>query len=132
MKLITNGALVVDAVRGRGIIAVKGITTSKEQISVMRISDRAVRGIDNISQLFIGTLNNSSGRMALKERIREYLASMEKEGSLVPSTDNTQPAYVIDVFSTQIDFAQGIVRVDVAVRPVRAMDYIYATITVTM
>jgi phage tail sheath protein FI len=98
----------------------------------MRIADRAVRGIKSISELFIGTLNNSSGRMALKERIREYLASMEKEGSLVPSTDGTQPAYVIDVYSTQIDFAQGIVRVDVAVRPVRAMDYIYATITVTM
>lgn len=132
MKLITNGVLVVDAVRGRGIIAVKGITTSKDQISVMRIADRAVRGIKSISELFIGTLNNSSGRMALKERIREYLASMEKEGSLVPSTDGTQPAYLIDVYSTQIDFAQGIVRVDVAVRPVRAMDYIYATVTVTM
>jgi hypothetical protein len=29
-----------------------------------------------------------------------------------------------------MDFAQGIVRVDVAVRPVRAIDYVYATITV--
>lgn len=70
--------------------------------------------------------------MALRERIREYLFSMEKEGSLVPSTDGTQPAYVIDVYSSQIDFAQGVVRVDVAVRPVRAMDYIYATVTVSI
>lgn len=132
MKLLTNGVLVVDAVRGRGLIPVKGITTSKDQISVIRIADRAVRGIKNIADLFIGTLNNASGRMALRERIREFLLSMEKEGSLVPSTDGTQPAFVIDVYSTQIDFAQGIVRVDVAVRPVRAMDYIYATVTVSI
>jgi hypothetical protein len=36
----------------------------------------------------------------------------------------------VDVYSSQLDFAQGIVRVDMAVRPVRAIDYIYATVTV--
>jgi len=36
----------------------------------------------------------------------------------------------VDVYSTQTDFAQGIVRIDIAVRPVRAIDYIYATIRV--
>ena len=40
------------------------------------------------------------------------------------------PAFVVDVYSTQTDFAQGIVRIDIAVRPVRAIDYIYATIRV--
>ena len=39
-------------------------------------------------------------------------------------------AFVVDVYSTQTDFAQGIVRIDIAVRPVRAIDYIYATIRV--
>jgi hypothetical protein len=34
------------------------------------------------------------------------------------------------VYSSQQDFAQGIVRVDLAVRPVRAIDYIYATVLV--
>ncbi len=130
MKLLTNGVLPIDAVKGRGIIAVKGITTSKEQISVMRVADHAVRGIKNIADLFIGTLNNARGRMALRERITEFLIGMEKEGSIVPSTDETQPAFLIDVYSSQIDFAQGIVRVDSAVRPVRAMDYIYATVNV--
>ncbi|NWN33463.1 phage tail sheath protein, partial [Klebsiella michiganensis] len=52
------------------------------------------------------------------------------EGSLVPSTDGTSPAFTVDVYSTQLDFAQGIVRVDIAVRPVRSIDYIYATIRV--
>ena len=130
MKLLTNGILPVDAVRGRGIIVVKGITTSKEQISVMRVADHAVRGIKNVSDNFIGTLNNARGRLALRERLTGFLLSMEKEESLVPSTDGTKPAFLVDVYSSQEDFAQGIVRVDVAVRPVRAMDYIYATLTV--
>jgi len=130
MKLLTNGILTVDAVRGRGIIVVKGITTSKEQISVMRVADRAVRGVKNIADNFIGTLNNSRGRLALKERLREFFVGMEREGSIVPTTDLSQPAFLIDVYSTQADFAQGIVHTDIAVRPVRAMDYIYGMVTV--
>lgn len=70
--------------------------------------------------------------MALRERLTEFLIGMEREGAIVPTTDGQQPAYLVDVYSSQIDFAQGIVRVDEAVRPVRAMDYIYATITVQM
>jgi hypothetical protein len=48
----------------------------------------------------------------------------------VPSTDGSDPAFHVDVYSTQLDFAQGIVRIDIAVRPVRAIDYVYATIRV--
>lgn len=48
----------------------------------------------------------------------------------MPSTDGKEPSFLIDVYSSQMDFSQGIVRVDMAVRPVRAMDYIYATIKV--
>ena len=55
---------------------------------------------------------------------------MEREESIVPSVDGEQPAFLVDVYSSELDFAQGIVRADIAVRPVRAMDYIYATITV--
>jgi hypothetical protein len=130
MKLLNNGILPLDAMKGKGIIVVKGITTSKEQISVMRIADHSVRGVKNIADLFIGTLNNDSGRSALRGNINAFLAGMEREGSLVPSTDGTEPAYLADVYSSQLDFGQGIVRVDIAVRPVRAMDYIYATIKV--
>jgi tail sheath protein len=130
MELLKAGILPVDLHRERGIIVVKGITTTKEQISVTRISDRAVRGVKNVSDNFIGTLNSPGGRIALREKIREFLSSMEKEGALVPSTDLKNPAFMTDVYSSQLDFAQGIVRVDIAVRPVRAMDYIYSTITV--
>lgn len=129
-KLLTAGVLALEAQKGRGIIVVKGISTSKEQISVTRIADHAVRGVKNVSDNFIGTLNSPSGRLALKEKLREFLELMEKEGAIVPSTDLTEPAFIIDVYSSEADFAQGIVRVDMAVRPVRAIDYIYATILV--
>jgi hypothetical protein len=130
MRLLRNGVIPIDAVRGRGIIVVKGISSSKEQISVMRVADHAVRGIKNVADNFIGTLNNARGRMALRERLTEFLIGMEREGSIVPSTDEAQPAFLVNVYSSQSDFAQGIVRVDVAVRPVRAMDYVYAAVTV--
>ncbi len=130
MELIKAGICCLDAIRGRGIVVVKGITTSSEQISVMRVADRAVRGVKNIADNFIGTLNSPGGRMALRERLTEFFISMEREGAIVPSTDLKHPAFLVDVYSSEMDFAQGIVRTDIAVRPVRAMDYIYATITV--
>ena len=55
---------------------------------------------------------------------------MGREEAIVPSTDGKEPAFLVDVYSSQMDFAQGIVRVDLVLRPVRAIDYIYATITV--
>ena len=39
-------------------------------------------------------------------------------------------AFLVDVYGSQTDFAAGILRVDIAVRPVRAIDYVYATIRV--
>lgn len=130
MEFLKAGIIPLEAQRGRGIVIVKGISTSKEQISVMRIADHSVRGVKNISDLFIGTLNSPTGRSALKGKITEFLMRMESEGAIVPSTDGKEPPYLIDVYSTELDFAQGIVRVDIAVRPVRSMDYIYATIKV--
>ena len=129
-QLLNAGIMPVKAMRGRGIVVVKGITTSKEQISVVRTTDHAVRLVKSIGDQFIGTLNNASGRGALKEKLTSVLMRMEMDGALVPSTDGTEPAFIVDVYSTQLDFAQGIVRVDLAVRPVRAIDYIYATVTV--
>jgi len=129
-QLLNAGILPLMAQRGRGIIVVKGITTSKEQISVMRTVDQAVRMVKAIGEQFIGTLNNATGRSALKEKLTEVLIRMEKDGAIVPSTDLTEPSFVVDVYSSQLDFAQGIVRIDLAVRPVRAIDYIYATVVV--
>jgi len=131
-ELLKAGILAIEVQRDRGIIVEKGISTSKEQISVTRVADHAVRGVKNISDNFIGTLNNPTGRSALKEKITEFFIRMTNEGSIVPSTDLKEPPFLVDVYCSELDFAQGIVRVDIAVRPVRAIDYIYATILVEM
>jgi len=55
---------------------------------------------------------------------------MQRDGAIVPSVDGKDPAFAVNVYSTEADFANGIVRIDIAVRPVRAIDYIYATILV--
>ncbi|WP_164013197.1 phage tail sheath C-terminal domain-containing protein [Pyxidicoccus trucidator] len=116
--------------RGRGTIVVRGLTTDGDQINVRRVADRAVRTLKMIGDLFIGLLNNADGRSALKQKLVEALVQMEKDGAIVPSTDGKDPAFKVEVYSSQQDFALGIVRVNMAVRPVRAIDYIYATITV--
>jgi type IV secretory pathway protease TraF len=116
--------------QGKGTIVLRGLTTDGDQISVRRVADRAVRGVKMLGELFIGRLNNADGRSALKQKIVEFFLQMQKDGAIVPSTDGSDPAFKVNVYSSQDDFALGIVRVDVAVRPVRAIDYIYATIQV--
>lgn len=115
---------------GVGLVVLRGLTTDGDQISVRRVADRAVRGVKSRGDLFIGRLNNANGRAALRQKITEFLTQMQKAGAIVPSTDGSDPAFKIDVYSSQDDFALGIVRIDMAVRPVRAIDYIYATILV--
>jgi hypothetical protein len=130
--LIEGGVLAVAKQRNRGIVVVKGIDTTGAtgQISVTRVADHAVRGVKALADLFIGTLNTEDGRAALREKLIEFFLEMQREQAIVPSTDGTDPAFKVDVYSTQRDFALGIVRVDIAVRPVRAIDFIYATILV--
>jgi hypothetical protein len=123
-------ACVVQDRRGRGVVVLKGIDTTGDQISVTRVADRAIRETKAIAENFIGSLNTDAARVALRQQVVATFTRMEREGALVPSTDGTDPAFVVDVYSTQQDFAQGIVRIDIAVRPVRAIDYIYATIRV--
>ncbi|WP_079432572.1 phage tail sheath subtilisin-like domain-containing protein [Zoogloea sp. LCSB751] len=129
-ELLRKNVVPIVAQRGRGIIVIRGLTTDGDQISVRRVADHAVRGVKTIGELFIGRLNNEEGRGALKQKLVEFLVQMQKEGAIVPSTDGTDPAFKLNVYSSQQDFAQGIVRVDLAVRPVRAIDYIYATVLV--
>ncbi|HSC81551.1 MAG TPA: phage tail sheath subtilisin-like domain-containing protein [Chitinolyticbacter sp.] len=129
-ELLKRNVVPVVSQRGRGIIVVRGLTTDGDQISVRRVADHAVRGIKVIGELFIGRLNNEEGRGALKQKLVEFLVQMQKEGAIVPSTDGRDPAFKVNVYSSQDDFAKGIVRVDLAVRPVRAIDYIYATVLV--
>lgn len=130
--LIEGGVLAVAKQRNRGIVVIKGIDTTGQtgQVSVTRVADHAVRGVKDLADLFIGTLNTDDGRTALRQKLTEFFLEMEREQAIVPSTDGSEPSFKVDVYSTQRDFALGIVRVDIAVRPVRAIDFIYATILV--
>jgi hypothetical protein len=126
----TTNLLVVQDRVGRGVVVLRGLDRSGDQISVTRVADIAIRETKAISENFIGQLNSAEARLALKGQIVATFTRMEREGALVPSTDGTDPAFLVDVYSTQLDFGQGIVRVDIAIRPVRSIDYIYATIRV--
>ncbi|MBP0445848.1 hypothetical protein J8J14_13795 [Roseomonas sp. SSH11] len=125
----TNLFVVQDRI-GVGVVALKGIDTTGDQISVTRVADSAIRETKATAERFIGTTNTDEARTALRQQLVATFTRMERAGWLVPSTDGTDPAFLVDVYSTQQDFGQGIVRVDVAVRPVRAIDYVYATIRV--
>jgi hypothetical protein len=129
-SLLKSNILTLEAKKGKGIIVEKGIATSGEQISVQRVADKAVRGTKMIGDLFIGTLNNINGRNALREKCVEFFLQMEKDGAIVPSADGSDPSYKVDVYATDDDLSKGIVRLDIAVRPVRAIDYVYGTILV--
>lgn len=126
----TINLLVVQDRAGRGVIVLRGIDTTGDQISVTRVADQCIRETKAIAENFIGRLNTDDARIALKQQIVSTFLRMERDNALVPSTDGSDPAFLVDVYSTQMDFAQGIVRIDIAVRPVRAIDYIYATIRV--
>ena len=126
----TTNALVVQQRAGRGVVVLRGLDTTGDQISVTRVADVTVRETKAIAENFIGQLNSEDARIALRQQIVATFTRMERQGALVKSTDGKDPAFVVDVFSTQQDFAQGIVRIEIAVRPVRSIDYIYATIRV--
>ena len=129
-NLITGNVLVVNEKRSLGVIVIKGLLTSGRQINVQRTANKAVRDVKAISDKYIGLLNNDGDRNALRQQIIAMLLQMQRDGALVPSVDGKDPTFTADVYSTQADFANGIVRIDIAIRPVRAIDYIYATILV--
>jgi len=129
-KLITGNVVAITQLRGLGTIVVKGLLTSGRQINVQRTANKAVREVKAISEKYIGLLNNDGARNALRQQLIALFLQMTKDGALVASTDGKDPPFAVNVYSTQADFANGIVRVDIAVRPVRAIDYIYATILV--
>ncbi|MDP9317469.1 MAG: hypothetical protein M3O94_00030, partial [Actinomycetota bacterium] len=129
-QLISGNAVAVTKRKGLGVIVAKGLLTSGRQINVQRTADKAVRDVKAIAQVYVGRLNDEGSRNALKQQISALLLRMAADGAIVPSTDQTSPAFTVDVHATQADFANGIVRVDIAIRPVRAIDYINATILV--
>ena len=84
----TNLCVVQDRA-GHGVIVLKGIDTTGDQISVTRVADEAIRETKAISEIFIGQLNSEQSRTALKQQIVATFTRMERAGALVKSTDGT-------------------------------------------
>jgi hypothetical protein len=129
-QLVPANVAVITKKRKFGVIVVKGLLTSGRQINVQRTANKSVRDVKAIADKYIGLLNDAGTRNALRQQIIALFTQMERDGALVPSTDGQDPAFKVDVYSTEADFANGIVHIDIAVRPVRAIDYVYATILV--
>jgi hypothetical protein len=127
---VTGNVLVVQQHPTRGVIVVKGVATNGWQINVTRTADQAVREIKRIAEGFIGELNDEANRTALGQQVTAFLLRLERDGAIVPSPDGKDPAFESRVYATPLDFAQGIVRIDLAMRPVRAVDYVYASLRV--
>ena len=127
----TTNLLVVQDRAGHGVIVLKGIDTTGDQISVTRVADEAhPRDQGDLRELHRRAEHRRRADRAQAADRRHLHPDGTRRARWCPSTDGKDPAFVVDVYSTQQDFAQGIVRIDIAVRPVRAIDYIYATIRV--
>jgi hypothetical protein len=129
-QLVPASIAVVTKKRKVGVICVKGLLTSGRQINVQRTANKAVRDTKAIADKYIGLLNNDGTRNALRQQVIALFLQMERDGAIVPSTDGADPSFKVDVFSSTADFTNGIVRIDIALRPVRAIDYVYATLLV--
>ena len=110
---------------------VKGLLTSGRQINVQRTANKAVRRVQGHRRQATSACSTTTARATrCASRSSPCCCRWSATARSCPSTDGKDPAFKVDVYSTQADFANGIVRIDIAVRPVRAIDYVYATILV--
>ena len=64
----TTNLLVVQDRAGHGVIVLKGIDTTGDQVSVTRVADECIRETKATAENFIGQLNTESARIALKQQ----------------------------------------------------------------
>ncbi len=106
-------------VKNLGIRALKGITTDTgafRQISVRRIVDYAKAGVRIGANPYIGRLNNSRVRAALKATLDGFLAGMVLDEMLT--------AYTLDVSATRAQEISGQAIVTMTLQPTFSIDYI--------
>jgi Phage tail sheath C-terminal domain len=107
-----------------GFQIVKGITTDTgafKQISVRRVVDYAKAGVRSGSDPYIGRLNNTRVRAALKATLDGFLSQMVLDEMLV--------SYQLEVTATRAQEIQGIAVVTMTLEPTFSIDYIRVTMT---
>jgi Phage tail sheath C-terminal domain/Phage tail sheath protein subtilisin-like domain len=120
----------VDLLNGRiclleerqGVRVVRGLTTDNgafTQITTRRITDFAKAGIRQVSNPFIGRLNNQRVRKALQGAIDGFLTTMVQDEALI--------AYDLAVTATRQDEIAGRCLVNVTLQPTFSIDFIAVT-----
>ncbi|CAD5366044.1 conserved hypothetical protein [Rubrivivax sp. A210] len=102
-----------------GIRVLKGITTDTgafKQVSVRRIVDEAKAGVRLGCNPYIGRLNNSRVRAALKATLDGFLSSMVLDEKLV--------GYTLDVSATRAQEINGQAIVTMTLQPTFSIDFI--------
>jgi hypothetical protein len=113
------GSQVLVLQRNLGIRVLKGITTDTgpfRQISVRRIVDYAKEGVRQGSNPYIGRLNNSRVRAALKATLDGFLSSM--------ILDEMLQSYELDVSATRAQEIAGQAIVIMTLRPTFSIDFV--------
>lgn len=121
MGLVGKRILVLEA--RSGVRVVRGITTDEggfTQITTRRIVDFAKAGIRQVSNPFIGRLNNVRVRAALQSAIDGLLTSM--------LVDEQLTAYQLEVTATRRDEIEGRAIVNVLLQPTFSIDFVAVTI----
>ncbi len=106
-----------------GIRVVRGLTTDNggfTQVTTRRIVDFAKAGIRQVSNAFIGRLNNERVRAALFSAIDGFLTSMRVDEQLT--------AYKLEVTATRRDEIEGRAIVNVLLQPTFSIDFVAVTI----
>jgi sulfur carrier protein ThiS len=129
-RLVASNVAVIMKKRGRGTICVNGSTSGGRAINVERIVNKAARDAKATTDQFVGLLNSAGTRVALQGQISGVLRQMERDGAILPSTDGQDPAFKVDVYSSQADFGNRIIRADIVLRPAQEARYIYITFVV--
>lgn len=123
-QLLNDRVLVLQ--KNLGIRVLKGITTDNgafRQISVRRIVDYAKAGVRIGSNPYIGRLNNSRVRAALKATLDGFLSGMVLDEMLV--------AYQLDVSATRQEEINGIALVTMTLQPTFSIDFVKVIMTLS-
>ena len=123
-KLVSGNVLALES--RQGIRVVRGITTEGAafaQITTRRIVDYAKTGIRQVSNPFVGRLNNERVRKALKGALDSFLSTMLFDEQLT--------GYTLDVTATRADEIAGRCVVNVAMQPTFSIDYIRVTLALS-
>jgi hypothetical protein len=121
MMQLVNGDLLVLEER-QGVRVVRGLTTEGAaftQITTRRITDFAKAGIRQVSNPFIGRLNNERVRKALQGAIDGFLTTMVQDEALI--------TYELAVTATRQDEIAGRAMVNVVLEPTFSIDFIAVT-----